>query len=102
MALPAALMGDDLGTECFIRDVVRVQLMTVGTLVVTFVGLRVRLVAELAIDPRRLQVVRMRGLQFHGINLVVAFNTIDVQVPDMEFVREKYVSDRRLENDFVW
>ena len=51
-------------------------MMTFGTLIVSFVCLSGWIVAELAIYPGRLQVVRMRGLQFHGMNLVVAFDTL--------------------------
>ena len=69
-------MGDDFRTECFVCNIIWILMMTFGTLVVSFICLLVWVVAQLAIYPGRVQVVWMRGLQFHGRNLVVAFDTL--------------------------
>jgi hypothetical protein len=38
MAFPATFVDNHFGTECFIRDIVLVRVMTLATLVVNLVG----------------------------------------------------------------
>jgi hypothetical protein len=51
MALPAAFMGDDLGAERLVGNFVRIDVMTLGALVVSLARVLLRIVAQVAIDP---------------------------------------------------
>jgi hypothetical protein len=86
MTFPATLVDNHFGTECFIRDVGRVCVMTLATPVVNLVRCCFWIVAGLTTYPGRRQVVRMGRIQFDGMNLVVTLHAFHFDARYMEIV----------------
>ena len=101
MAFPAAFMGDDLGTERLVCNLVRIYVMTLGALVVNLARLRLWIVTQVAIDPGGIQVARVGRLQLHGGNLVMALDALQAKVFDVEFVRKMHIPHLRVEGDDI-
>ena len=69
-------------------------MMAVGALVIFFAHLGIRVVADFAFYPGRLQVSRVRGIQFTRMDLVVTIGTVDFKFFDMQIMWEQHISYR--------
>ena len=77
MALPALLVNYDFRAEGLVRDIDGIGPMAAGACVCFLFHLIRFVVANLAFDRRRLEVVGMRRIQFLRVYLMVTLATLD-------------------------
>ena len=80
VALPALLVNYHFRAECFIRDIGWIGAMAGRARVGHLPGLRRFIVADLALDRRRFEIIGMRGIQLLGIYLMMTLDTLDPQI----------------------
>ena len=98
MTFPALLVDDNLCAQRFICDVLCIGLVTGGTGIKTGLGLVGVVVAGLAVNPGRFEIVRMRSLQLLRINLMMAVRACNSALLDVRLMLEHDLADRGRED----
>ena len=102
VALPALLVYYYFCAERFIRNIHRFSGMAIRTYIGLLFDLPRFFMAYLALDPGRLEIVRMGGIQFLGIDLMVTLNTFDRKILCVHLMVKYHFTDRRGKSSLRW
>jgi len=100
VAFPATLVNHYLGAERFIRDIRRIGAMAFRTYVRFALDVFRFVMANTAFDRGGIKVVRMRRIQFLGIDLMVTINTLDAEILDVHLMVKHHLAYRRRKGSF--
>ena len=94
MALPALFVNYDFRAEGFIRDADGIGRMAGGACVYLLFDLFRFVVANLALDRRRLEVIGMRRIQLLRVYLMVTLDTWDRALLYVDLMRKGHLAYR--------